>query len=542
MADEAPKYYQDFFLDLALKGKDAWNKWRRDPANESERVTFQGIDFSESPRDRIDFSGFEFGNNAIFSGCTWRGVDQKETYSKAFAPGLAFFVGTTFGNFTNFSGAAFGDRANFNGATFGRLTKFRSAIFGGQAKFAPAIFGDGADFTGATFGLWADFMRATFGDRAQFTSATFGNEAKFTGVIFGNFANFEDAVFGDNAFFHDATFADTTNFEGTAFGWETSFAGATFRGDVEFKGKTETESRKDFELRVRDVTESVRGALKKRHEESWTGSGSGPDRFLTISFANAHFNDEAVFSVRTFEADADFTNTHFYYPPDFDAVTNASRIDFTGTRISFVAPSKLLHWTKNGRIPVRLRAFRKVAEETKNHDLERDLYIEERKAERGVYLRQRWEELKKDGWKSWPRNAARLVAHCFWILVMGLYWALADYGRNFVVPAIWLGLSVPLFHWRYSTVLAALIHEAGPANAERYGRVIWMAAFGNAVPFIGPLTIDAEIKKFLFCPGFGPCLPIPPEGFQCWLILQNVVSIVLVFFIGLALRNYFKIK
>jgi hypothetical protein len=60
--------------------------------------------------------------------------------------------------------------------------------------------------------------------------------------------------------------------------------------------------------------------------------------------------------------------------------------------------------------------------------------------------------------------------------------------------------------------------------------------------FRRPLTIDAEIKKFLFCPGFGPCLPIPPEGYQLLVVGQNVVSIILVFFIGLALRNYFRIK
>jgi hypothetical protein len=71
-----------------------------------------------------------------------------------------------------------------------------------------------------------------------------------------------------------------------------------------------------------------------------------------------------------------------------------------------------------------------------------------------------------------------------------------------------------------------------------------MLALGNAVPFVGPLTIDGEIKKFLFCAGdvSAKCLPIPPEGYQ-WLVLsQNLVSIILVFFIGLALRNYFKIK
>jgi len=71
-----------------------------------------------------------------------------------------------------------------------------------------------------------------------------------------------------------------------------------------------------------------------------------------------------------------------------------------------------------------------------------------------------------------------------------------------------------------------------------------MVAAGNAVPFVGPLTIDSEIKKLLFCPDNAVnCLPpIPPEGFQLLVISQNVVSIVLVFFIGLALRNYFKIK
>jgi hypothetical protein len=70
-----------------------------------------------------------------------------------------------------------------------------------------------------------------------------------------------------------------------------------------------------------------------------------------------------------------------------------------------------------------------------------------------------------------------------------------------------------------------------------------MVALGNALPFVGPLTIDTKIKEFLFCPGGDAnCLPIPTEGFQLLIIAQNLVSITLVFFIGLALRNYFRIK
>jgi hypothetical protein len=285
----------------------------------------------------------------------------------------------------------------------------------------------------------------------------------------------------------------------------------------------------------------ARTSLEKRYKES------GSDRFLTISFANAHFGIDAhlegaaIFSGRSFEHIADFTNARFYSPPIFDNVTNATRIDFTGAHIGFVTPGKFA-WTDRSEVTLRLRALRKIAEETKNHDFERDLYIEERKAERGVYQRQLLEQLEKATRGKKLLIRWRLFSHWLWIGVMGLYWALADYGRNFVVPAIWLGLSVPLFYWRYTEVLAPLMHEAGPANTEKYNHAVWMLAFGNAVPFVGPLTIDAEIKKFLFCPGFGHCLPIPPEGFQFWVLGQNLFSITCVFFIGLALRNYFRIK
>jgi hypothetical protein len=37
--------------------------------------------------------------------------------------------------------------------------------------------------------------------------------------------------------------------------------------------------------------------------------------------------------------------------------------------------------------------------------------------------------------------------------------------------------------------------------ADNYEQAVGMVALGNAVPFVGPLTIGAEVKKFLFCPG-----------------------------------------
>jgi len=515
MADE--KYDQDFFLTLAAKGKEAWNKWRR--ANEGVPVTFAGIDFSDAPKDQIDFSGFEFGDYADFSQCKWRGVDLfRAGATDIFKPGRACFPG-----------ASFGDRAKFEGTTLNDFASFTGASFGDRANFTGTAFGQYASFTGGVvFGAQASFEFAAFDGAARFDAADFDAGVSFRGATFGEGASFQDVVIGS-----------VSSFDGTAFGDWTFFDAAILNGAVTFNGKSIMQWTGLFQLVTRGFGPDARRTLKKMHEQSWRNNGSAPDRFLSISFPNTQFGGDTNFSGRSFGHHANFTDARFYRPPDFDAVTNASRIDFTGARISLVSRGKL-PW--DSEAIVRLRAFRKVAEETKNHDLERDLYIEERKAERGVYLRQRWDALKKGGWKNWPRNAGRLAIHGFWIFVMGLYWALADYGRNFLVPALWLGLSVPFFYWRYSAVLAPLLHEAGPANSNKYNHAVWMLAFGNAVPFVGPLTIDAEIKHFLFCPGFGHCLPLPPAGFQCWVVFQNVVSIILVFFIGLALRNYFKIK
>ena len=102
-------YDQRFFLDLAAEGKHAWNKWRRD--REGARVTFEGVDFSEAPKDRIDFSGIEFGHHANFSGCKWRGAEMARNVkiiAKPSPSGRACFTSATFGHGARFYSSVFG--------------------------------------------------------------------------------------------------------------------------------------------------------------------------------------------------------------------------------------------------------------------------------------------------------------------------------------------------------------------------------------------------------------------------------------------------
>jgi hypothetical protein len=131
---------------------------------------------------------------------------------------------------------------------------------------------------------------------------------------------------------------------------------------------------------------------------------------------------------------------------------------------------------------------------------------------------------------------------------MGCYWLLADYGRSFVRPLVALALGTVLFHAAYGFAL----HPAGSSDIRRRATAAFTLA--NAVPFVGALTLDKDIKERLICGdqpadpkraaelGVQPCLPIPPLRFQALVLLQTIVSAVCVFFAALALRNYFRVR
>ena len=137
------------------------------------------------------------------------------------------------------------------------------------------------------------------------------------------------------------------------------------------------------------------------------------------------FEGVADFSGRNLIGRLHFTRARFNQPPIFDRCKGTQRLDFYGARIGFAGkwPRSWIPWwirrwltpaistrgwTALSDTALRLRALRTLAEDTKNHDLERDLYIEERKAERGILFAQYWRE----GWKG------RLALHGIeWVII-----------------------------------------------------------------------------------------------------------------------------
>jgi hypothetical protein len=133
---------------------------------------------------------------------------------------------------------------------------------------------------------------------------------------------------------------------------------------------------------------------------------------------------------------------------------------------------------------------------------------------------------------------------------MAIYSILADYGRGFVRPLAALAISVPLFWWAYT---ATLIAPTDPTKLDDFGRATWAFAISNAVPFVGALTLERDVKLTLLCrdqpidaqhnPKNEPiCVPIPGRRFQLLALGQSIFSALCIFFAGLALRNYFKLR
>lgn len=178
-------------------------------------------------------------------------------------------------------------------------------------------------------------------------------------------------------------FSEGVTYENSVFLGPASFVGKNFEGWVDYFVEMRSAYVKESSVVAVEFLPKI---LKRRIENH----DLSPNAFHGINFSGCVFVGIASFSGRHFDSTANFTSVQFHQPPDFVGATNLQRIDLTGARVGFVPPGwpRLKpHWTEDSNVPIRLRAFRAVAEQTKNHDLERDLYIEERKAGRAFTRR-----------------------------------------------------------------------------------------------------------------------------------------------------------
>ncbi len=149
---------------------------------------------------------------------------------------------------------------------------FTGCVFPSFAYFRKATFNADVDFNNATFNSDAYFRNAIFSEDASFHNATFSADADFSDAIFNADVNVSNATFNAVAFFHNVTFSADAYFQNTTYNSVAFFHNATFSEDAVF----------------RNANFSV-------------------DAY----FSNSNFNTVAVFSLATFNGFAKFVKTQF---------------------------------------------------------------------------------------------------------------------------------------------------------------------------------------------------------------------------------------
>lgn len=214
-------------------------KSKFDDAQIGHNAAFTGAVFQVG----CSFSGASFGRKAKFE----RGeFGERCSFDNTSFDRSAQFRGAVFGNglrfeksllsdSTDFSNSLFGNNVSFNRSKFGSYTKFLRAEFGKHAGFHQTKFGPQARFEKSTFGDSATFTKSRFEDGADFRQVEFRARAVFRSSSFGNFAKFLHAQFSDLVTFDFAEFGNNTNFGAANFGFGPSFCKAQFGKMCSFK-------------------------------------------------------------------------------------------------------------------------------------------------------------------------------------------------------------------------------------------------------------------------------------------------------------------
>jgi uncharacterized protein YjbI with pentapeptide repeats len=488
----------DFDKELHAKNRRDWNRWAARGLSEERRAELRAMTDSEGkprfdenelvPHDEKKFAALAAAFRKA-SGARGAAAALPEpgevcdfahvAFDRAFiAQGLLFPGNATL------RGATFSGVADLQGATFSGYADLQGATFSGYADLQGATFSGYADLQGATFAGDAFFLGATFSGYADLQGATFAGNAFLRGVTFSGYADIQGATFSGYADIQGATFSGTADIEGATFSSDANLSGATFSGDANFSG----------------------AKFSRTHQADFSyATFKGKTKFL-----NAELEGETSFANAVFEQ----------HPPSFHGAKLNEGVAFHGVRWpdppTVPAPPTLP--LKDDEAEQAQREFERAKETAQSH-----VYNYQR-------LKQLMEGLKKheDELNFFAMEmAAQRVVDGKWSLrgiLNGLYGAVSDYGRSILRPALaffpFFAFSAPVFEQ------SARIGEGCAPLTGAQAAGVSLATFLSVLPGLKDTINYKCLNSFAtFTAGF-----------------NAVVGAVLLFLIGLALRNRFRMK
>lgn len=416
------------------------------------------------------------------------------------------FSGFNFGSDADFSDCSFFDgEVTFEGASFSRFANFSNCDFGRYARF------DSCQFHGEV-----DFYNSKF-EQLDFESVYAPGKVQFNQVIFEGEANFSKSRFEKLKIFQ-STFERDVNFRDTNFGTESRIEFTTFKQLASFEVTLDSNQHQIKRLPCLDFTVFLGEAILR-------------GRSLNTTMLDCRFQTLPDFT-STFDTDlSDLTNAEF---PFLQKIHDAkAKLDST------------LDLAK-------IRALRRIAEQSLCAELESDLNIFERKCNL---------EISKSNLVGANSNHERFSAFLsnvefalISILDLG-YKIISNYGKSlFRPPLIWFASLIGFSNiynrimfknvWSHMLEIAKTLNKDQIVTPETYNRIAQASNLANNLPIVGQLSLDNDMKKVLFC-GYIPKqseLCVPPHFYDLTLVIQNIFVGLLIFLFGLAIRNYFKIK
>lgn len=375
-------------------------------------------------------------------------------------------------------------------------------------------------FWGYDFGDFANFSRAIFPPNFLFSKSIFGKSCSFVGARFGHSVNFDEAIFsagsdfrcaqfGINASFFRVNFKENTLFLGAIFGPNTQFLEVKFDGLVSFVALSWEQVKIIAELNEENFL------CTKKYSSSFNGA---PDCFHQIDFSGAQFLGK---------------------PAD----NGETSVDFSGRK--FLGKT-LFSKINSDSCPVIFRSIPKFHEceiypDTRIIDA---IFPEPTGSEDaiGAYRTLKQSFSKKQAIRE-EQHFFRLEMEEEMLRQTGLkrclfrvYKELSDYGFSITLPLKYGILSVLGL-----TAVYGLISVAGQCTFS-----------GHACHF-APEWLQFSLLQTLPLPGLDKLSETARDAFWpkgAWwhlallalVIVHKTISLAMLFLIGLALRNLFKLK
>ena len=369
--------------------------------------------------------------------------------------------------------------------------------FRGKIDFSKVYFHTSVCFIGFSFGRDCEFIEAHFAKNALFNSTSFAGNAHFIKATFQGYANFRQASFLHTANFRTASFMDASLFDSVKFESNVCFQSATFHSGTGF----------------------IKTVFAGETQFDWYGN----DGFGFEKAPHAvRFVGKAFFNAAKFKAKTRFTDAQFLtHVPEFHA---AELYDDT----VFPTPDNYTdNWPPLKGNNVMPAADQKRAYNRLRLFMNRSLQIEE---EQFFHRQEMRCKTRLARWYHKP---------FYW-----LYAWLSDYGNSVWRPMVGI-IAVMLF----GAAFMLWWQEAFTFLPKESTGFDWtMGLLGEDDPWAKPRQAAGwSISNTLPFLGFGKLYYGELAKELAWPLkvaggVQTLLGYVLLFFLGLGLRNRFRLR